>query len=94
MAQGAAMAIEDAAVISSCIADNADIEAALHRYESLRKGRTARIQAGSRTNTRDFHLHPPASWSRNLRWFITKQALSGSGDVGWLYGYDALSAAS
>lgn len=94
MAQGAAMAIEDAAVIASCIADNADIEAALHRYESLRKGRTTRIQTGSRTNTRDFHLHPPASWSRNLRWFITKQALSGSGDVGWLYGYDALSAAS
>lgn len=94
MAQGAAMAIEDAAVIASCLDGNTNIEAALSRYESLRKERTSQIQLGSRANTRNFHLTAPAAWWRNLRWFFTKQALSGSGNVSWLYGYDALSAAS
>lgn len=94
MAQGAAMAIEDAAVMASCLDGNTNIEAALSRYESLRKERTSQIQLGSRANTRNFHLTAPAAWWRNLRWFFTKQALSGSGNVSWLYGYDALSAAS
>lgn len=52
MAQGACMAIEDAVVLSRCLAE-ADLEtvpAALHRYEKARKKRTAQVQRGSRAN--------------------------------------------
>jgi 2-polyprenyl-6-methoxyphenol hydroxylase-like FAD-dependent oxidoreductase len=53
MAQGAATAIEDAAVLARCLkeVDGEDIEGAFRRYETHRKPRTARIQAISRANT-------------------------------------------
>ena len=53
MAQGAAMAIEDAAVLSRCL-DGVEREGVLdafRRFEATRKERTARIQQISRTNT-------------------------------------------
>jgi len=53
MAQGAATAIEDAAVLARCLADvqGEDIEGAFRRYEAHRKPRTSRIQAISSANT-------------------------------------------
>jgi 6-hydroxynicotinate 3-monooxygenase len=53
MAQGAAAAIEDAAVLSRCLAgiEAHGIEWALQRYELSRKERTSRIQLTSRQNT-------------------------------------------
>jgi 2-polyprenyl-6-methoxyphenol hydroxylase-like FAD-dependent oxidoreductase len=53
MAQGAATAIEDAAVLARCLeaVDGEDIEAAFRRYEAHRKPRTSRIQAISSANT-------------------------------------------
>lgn len=52
MAQGAAMAIEDAAILSRCLAgiDRDGIETALRRYEATRKARTSRMQFTSRQN--------------------------------------------
>jgi len=52
MAQGAAMAIEDAAVLSRCLAgvEREGVAAALRRYEATRQERTARIQFTSRQN--------------------------------------------
>ena len=52
MAQGAATAIEDAAVIARCLdgVRRDGVEAALQRYEDHRKPRTARIQQISRLN--------------------------------------------
>jgi salicylate hydroxylase/6-hydroxynicotinate 3-monooxygenase len=53
MAQGAAMAIEDAAVLSRCL-ENVDREGvadAFRRFEATRKERTSRVQLTSRTNT-------------------------------------------
>ena len=52
MAQGAATAIEDAAVIARCLdgVRHDGVEAALQRYEDHRKPRTARIQQISRLN--------------------------------------------
>ncbi|MGA2125400.1 MAG: hypothetical protein ABSG76_04520 [Xanthobacteraceae bacterium] len=54
MAQGAAMAIEDAAVLSRCLAgvERAAVADAFCRFEATRKPRTSRVQLGSRTNTR------------------------------------------
>ena len=53
MAQGAAMAIEDAAVLSRCFdgIDADGIAGALRRYELTRLPRTSRIQLISRQNT-------------------------------------------
>ena len=53
MAQGAASAIEDAAVLSRCLGgvDSDGITDAFRRYEATRKPRTSRIQLSSRENT-------------------------------------------
>ncbi len=52
MAQGAAMAIEDAAILSRCLEgiDRDGVSAALKRYETTRLERTARMQLTSRQN--------------------------------------------
>jgi len=52
MAQGAAAAIEDAAVLARCLKlCGDDVEAAFRLYEAHRKPRTSRIQAISSANT-------------------------------------------
>jgi 2-polyprenyl-6-methoxyphenol hydroxylase-like FAD-dependent oxidoreductase len=53
MAQGAATAIEDAAVLARALAavDGEDIKGAFRRYEAHRRPRTSRIQAISSANT-------------------------------------------
>lgn len=51
MAQGAATAIEDAAILSRCLKEIDSVEEALKRYERHRKPRTSRIQAISSANT-------------------------------------------
>jgi salicylate hydroxylase/6-hydroxynicotinate 3-monooxygenase len=53
MAQGAAMAIEDAAMLSRCLenVDRAGVADAFRRFEATRKPRTSRVQLSSRTNT-------------------------------------------
>ena len=52
MAQGAAMAIEDAAVLSRCLdgTDRDGIADAFRRFEASRKDRTSRVQQTSRAN--------------------------------------------
>ena len=52
MAQGAATAMEDAVVLSRCLAAAPDdLPAAFRRYERVRRERTARIQGTSQQNT-------------------------------------------
>src|SRR3974390_2047181 len=53
MAQGAAMAIEDAAVLSRCLdgVDRDGVANAFRRFEATRRDRTTRVQQTSRTNT-------------------------------------------
>lgn len=89
MAQGAAMAIEDGAVLASCVAASTDITAGLQHYEGLRRERTSRIQDGSRRNARLFHLSGADAESRN-----ETVAASRGQVLDWLYRYDALSVAS
>ena len=52
MAQGAAMAIEDAAVLSRCLegVDASGVADAFRRFEATRKARTTRVQETSRAN--------------------------------------------
>ncbi|MGA7328944.1 MAG: FAD-dependent monooxygenase [Rhodomicrobium sp.] len=53
MAQGAAMAIEDAAVLARCLEgiDRSGVPDALRCFEATRKPRTSRVQLSSRTNS-------------------------------------------
>lgn len=53
MAQGAAMAFEDAAILSRCLdgIDRSGVANAFRRFEATRKPRTSQVQLGSRTNT-------------------------------------------
>jgi len=53
MAQGAAMAIEDSAVLSRCLdgVEREGVAEAFRRFEATRKERTSRVQLSSRTNT-------------------------------------------
>lgn len=85
MAQGAAMAIEDGAVLARCVAAGSDVAESLNRYQSLRLRRTTGIQNGSRRNARVFHLRGFNAWARNR---AAKRA--GSAVVESLYRYNAL----
>ena len=84
MAQGAAMAIEDGAVLAECLAADGDVAAGLKRYEDLRRARSARIQTGSRRNAELFHMRGEAAAERNRT-----LGASRSRTLDWLYRYDA-----
>ena len=88
MAQGAAMAIEDAAVLAGCLAAADSIHAGLMRYEDLRRQRTAGVQNGSRRNAKLFHLTGVKAWLRNraTRWVVGRT-------TDGLFRYDALQVA-
>jgi len=65
-AQGAGMAIEDAAVLASALSDSAGenvagIPAALKRYTRLRRSRVLRVQRLARRQGRIYHLTGPGS---------------------------------
>jgi salicylate hydroxylase len=67
LAQGAAMAIEDAAVLAAALAATPDDPAAgLRRYEAARVPRTRRLQRAARRSDRVYHLGPPAATLRDL----------------------------
>ena len=87
MAQGAAMAIEDAAVLSRCLREGSEVQASLKQYEALRKPRTTYVQRASQRNGRVFHARPPLSWLRDrvAPW-------AGRQTMDRLYDYDALDA--
>jgi salicylate hydroxylase len=70
-AQGAGMAIEDAAVLARCLGEGggenaAGIAAALKRYARLRRPRVARVQRLARQQGRIYHLTGPAALARDL----------------------------
>jgi len=70
-AQGAGMAIEDAAVLASALSEGpldtaAGVTAALKRYAKLRRSRVARVQRAARSQGRIYHLTGPMALARDL----------------------------
>jgi salicylate hydroxylase len=70
-AQGAGMAIEDAAVLAKCLGESQtqsgpSIAAALKRYANLRRSRVTRIQRAARQAGLIYHLTGPAAYARDL----------------------------
>ena len=70
-AQGAGMAIEDAAVLAKTLSESAGentagIPAALKRYGRLRRGRVLRVQRAARRSGQIYHLTGPLALARDL----------------------------
>ena len=89
MAQGAAQALEDGAVLAACLSGNEDAAAALRRYEQLRLPRASAVQAAARGNKTRYHLSDgPEQIARDAG--MTQGATDWSFKaVEWLYGHDA-----
>jgi salicylate hydroxylase len=67
LAQGGAMAIEDAETLAAELAAHrSDPAGALGRYENIRRQRVTRVQSASRINGRIYHLAGPLAAARNL----------------------------
>jgi 2-polyprenyl-6-methoxyphenol hydroxylase-like FAD-dependent oxidoreductase len=86
-AQGAALAIEDAATLAASLkASGGDPASAFPRYQSLRMDRAARVQAQAARFGRIYHLRGPAAFARNfLLGRRRPESLLQSFD--WLYGH-------
>lgn len=93
LAQGAALALEDAVVLGRALAE-APLAEALARYEAARVGRSTRVLAASRRQGRLLQLG-------GVPGAVSHAALGVAGRVapeaptrslGWLYGYDAATA--
>lgn len=86
-AQGAVMAIEDAAILAPLLMTEPEAESAFARYEALRRPRVERVAKLSRSNGFAFHLEWPLTIARDA-------VIAAQGPLGhlkrldWLYGYD------
>jgi salicylate hydroxylase len=90
-AQGAAQAIEDAAVLAQCLAaDLANPAAALRNYEARRIARTTRIQEVSHGRSHLNHLPDGPEQQARDKAFVGGNALVANG---WIYEHDAETAA-
>jgi salicylate hydroxylase len=70
-AQGAGMAIEDAAVLAKSLSEGAPdnaagVAAALKRYGRLRRGRIAKVRRAARRQGRIYHMTGPAAAARDF----------------------------
>lgn len=93
LAQGAGMAIEDAAELgrvlagvgsaqSACLVEPGSVMAALNQYAAKRWQRNARVQARAIRNGQIFHATGPLRWGRDAAMFLLGESLL---DMPWLY---------
>ena len=87
LAQGAGMAIEDAAELGSALAQALDpaldVPTMLQRYALNRWQRNARVQARSQRNGQIFHAQGPLRWARDASMTLLREKVL---DLPWLYG--------
>ena len=88
-AQGAAMAIEDAAVLAQCLAQQpTDLDEALVHYAAKRRPRIARMRRAAQQNGRIYHMGGPMAFARNA----TMRLLGGARLMArqdWIYDWRA-----
>lgn len=86
-AQGAAMAIEDAAVLAKLVASMPDeLPKALERYEKLRRPRVEKVARRGAFNRFTWHASGPIALARNLVLKMLPPDRLAS-DLDWLYGW-------
>lgn len=82
LAQGAGMAIEDAACLARSVSAGSDLPVVLQAYANARWRRNARVQARSARNSKIFHAKGLVRWGRNrLMQGLGRHLL----DLPWLY---------
>jgi salicylate hydroxylase len=99
MAQGAAMAIEDAYVLMDCLKQTAAHPAqGLEAYHQARHARTCRVVAASKANRARFHAPSTAARTATYGplWLATRlapgpAAHAAAGALDWLYGHNVVS---
>ena len=94
MAQGAAMAVEDAWVVTERLTRFQTVNEALKSYQNIRFERASGVQAGSRANAKTFHQR--STWGRlktyGPMWLAGKLAPTAiHARLDNLYGYDVTS---
>ncbi|MHC5230760.1 FAD-binding protein [Brucella sp. LJL56] len=89
-AQGAAMAIEDAAALAEAL-DSGNREAGLKRFDIARKERIAAVAKRGQLNRFAYHATGIFALGRNTL-FAMRSPDSFLKDLDWLYGYDAIAA--
>lgn len=92
MAQGAAMALEDVAVLVRALQAEADVARALIAFEQRRWGRVTRVQERAVANGRLFHER--SGLLRLGHWGLVRAVSRlmpevAAGRLDWIYGYDA-----
>ena len=87
MAQGAAMAIEDGAILQRCLALPEPLPHRLRRYELLRRPRTARVVRESSEMGELYHIGDAAT----MRRAFAERNIAASRN-GWLYPFNPMSA--
>jgi len=86
-AQGAAMSIEDAAVLAPLLVSQSSVETAFGTYEKIRQPRVTRVADLSLLNGQIFHMRWPMSIARNLG--VRIQGRTGHiRRLSWLYGHE------
>lgn len=86
LAQGAALAIEDAAVLAAELAREPDVAEALAAYDRVRRPRARRVQAEARRNGRTYHAGALVGTARNL--VMGRLGPEGmAARYAWLYGW-------
>ncbi len=87
-AQGAAMGIEDAAVLAQTLGGENDVRAALKAYQQKRCDRVQRVARFARSNGNIYHLPAPFGFFRNIgmRVIPNKQLMARQD---WIYGWKA-----
>jgi salicylate hydroxylase len=87
LAQGGALAIEDAAVLASLLARSPDdIRGALAAYAASRLPRVRRVQAHARRNVRAYHASGPIALARDL--VMRRLGAAGMTErYAWIYGW-------
>jgi salicylate hydroxylase len=87
LAQGGALALEDAVVLARCLAASPhDIPAGLARYQALRRARACRVQRASFRQGHIYRLRAPFAWARDAVLRATPGSALMAG-LDWLYGW-------
>jgi len=94
LAQGAAQALEDTAVLAALLTEGPDdLTTVFRTYEAERAPRTARVQTLAREWGDYWHVHPgPRKASRDA--MLQARSATDYGDADWFYGYRGPAATS
>lgn len=87
LAQGAGMAMEDAAALGQQLSHAGDVAAQVQAFAAQRWQRNAQVQRAAMRNGKVFHAHGPVRWGRDWALRLAGPVLM---DQPWLYGHKVL----